>query len=99
MPKEVIRFKCDYCKKHYSTIYSARKHEKRCIFNPEVKACLTCKHSYYYNYDKAGCRKRNPDSMPIEWTDANKWLRNCIYHEYQGFAGIDIEEEEITEDN
>ena len=95
MPKEVIRFKCNYCKKHYFTIYSAKKHEKRCIFNPEAKACLTCKHSFY-NGDKVGCRKRNPDSMPFEWTNLNIWLMNCIYHEYQGFIGI--EEEEITEE-
>ena len=42
MPKEVIRHKCDYCKRMYASKYAAINHEKQCFFNPQVKSCVTC---------------------------------------------------------
>lgn len=39
----VIRYQCEYClKKVYQNKSSARKHEKNCWWNPDIKACMTC---------------------------------------------------------
>jgi hypothetical protein len=46
MPKEIIRFKCNYCKKHYSTKSDAAKHENKCFYNPVNKSCISCGNHY-----------------------------------------------------
>lgn len=45
MPKIIMRYepyKCDFCKRHYSVVYDAAKHEKNCLANPTNKSCSTC---------------------------------------------------------
>ncbi len=42
MPSLITRFKCDHCKRHYSTKYDAAKHERGCLYNPANKSCSTC---------------------------------------------------------
>lgn len=44
MCHQITRFQCDFCDKHYSAKASAKKHEKKCFYNPEMKACATCRH-------------------------------------------------------
>lgn len=42
MPKEITRYQCEYCRKHYSTKSDAAKHEKICLCNPANRSCSTC---------------------------------------------------------
>ena len=42
MPKQIIRYKCNYCKKAYASKSAANKHENRCFHNEAVKSCVTC---------------------------------------------------------
>lgn len=42
MPTPITRFKCNHCKRHYSINSDARKHENRCLYNPENKSCGSC---------------------------------------------------------
>ncbi len=46
MPKEIIRYQCDYCNKHYSTKGNANKHQKQCFANPKTRSCRTCKNFF-----------------------------------------------------
>lgn len=48
MPKQITRYRCDFCKKHYADKYYTGKHEERCLFNPKNKSCGTC----FYADDK-----------------------------------------------
>lgn len=41
--EEVKAYKPKCCNKAYLHKASARRHEKRCFFNPDNKACVTCK--------------------------------------------------------
>ncbi len=42
MPKQITRYKCDFCKKTYSSKYPTIKHEGKCLYNPENKSCGSC---------------------------------------------------------
>jgi hypothetical protein len=42
VPTPITRFKCDFCKKHYSIKSDAVKHENGCLCNPANKSCSTC---------------------------------------------------------
>jgi len=42
--KQIVKYKCDFCKRSYISKYKAREHESKCFFNPVVKSCVTCKH-------------------------------------------------------
>jgi hypothetical protein len=47
MPFEFIAYKCGHCRYSQELFRSAkavRQHEKTCPWNPEVQACLTCRH-------------------------------------------------------
>jgi hypothetical protein len=46
MPTPITRFKCNYCKTHYSCNKDVLKHEKRCFCNPDNKSCSTCSFSH-----------------------------------------------------
>lgn len=83
MPEKIEAWQCDFCDRKYTTKSNAKRHEKVCIFNPEVKACITCEHSYYkWPGSKPGCRegliKRG-----------GNWTMHCPNHKYQGYVGID----------
>jgi hypothetical protein len=41
MPIPITRFKCSYCKKHYSAKSDTAKHEKKCLNNSVNKSCST----------------------------------------------------------
>lgn len=45
--KEVIRYKCEFCKKLFATKKGCEQHEKKCLHNPNAKHCFKCKLSYY----------------------------------------------------
>jgi len=47
VPTSITRFKCDFCKQHYSTKSDAAKHEKNCLWNPAQKSCSTCGNAGY----------------------------------------------------
>ena len=42
MPTPITRFKCGFCKKHYSIKSDTVRHEKTCLYNPANKSCSTC---------------------------------------------------------
>ena len=39
---EIRAYKCTFCKKIYQLQQPAKSHEKRCLYNPEAHACVTC---------------------------------------------------------
>lgn len=76
MPVPFVRYRCEYCKKHYSNKYGAERHEATCHYNPIHKTCSSCVHftrrsrldhtAGYFNL----CALNKFDS------DAD-WVRNC----------------------
>ena len=44
MPHLTKVFQCDFCQHVCLSLYGAKKHEAKCIKNPAVKACPTCKY-------------------------------------------------------
>jgi len=52
---KVTRYHCGYCKKVMANKYAMKKHEDKCWYNPELKACFTC---LEYNRDN---RDVNPN--------------------------------------
>lgn len=44
MPVVIHRYKCEWCKKHYSTKSSCERHEFYCYWNPVNRTCSTCVH-------------------------------------------------------
>ena len=40
--REIKAYHCDYCVKYYKHKSSAQRHEKKCFYNPNNKACLSC---------------------------------------------------------
>lgn len=57
MPKQIIRYQCEHCrKKAYVSKYDAVKHEKKCFFNPAVRSCVTCdKRGFHPEYGDCWC--------------------------------------------
>jgi hypothetical protein len=58
MPIEIKRFKCLHCKRNYSKMSDAKKHEQNCIYNPKTNSCANClnKKGKAYTYkDEYGC--------------------------------------------
>jgi len=42
MPKEVIKYQCNFCIKSWVSKKRAIEHENKCFRNPAVKSCSTC---------------------------------------------------------
>lgn len=40
--REITRYQCEHCDKHFATAKYTIKHEKNCWANPELKACRSC---------------------------------------------------------
>lgn len=40
--KEIISYKCEYCRKTSLYKENMKKHESECFYNPETKSCATC---------------------------------------------------------
>lgn len=45
--KEVIRYACDFCGKVFVKARNCEWHERRCYFDPDHAACVTCAHFKY----------------------------------------------------
>jgi len=79
MPKKIIRYKCDYCKKTYANKSAAKRHEWRCFFNPATKSCATCKNADMISDDNDEpvdwCRKINSRIFRKGWAvvSCHKW--------------------------
>jgi hypothetical protein len=72
MPTPITRFKCDFCKKHYSIKGDATKHEKKCFHNPANKSCGSCGNRYSNGFG-AWCQK----SETKIFVPGNP-IRNCL---------------------
>jgi hypothetical protein len=83
MPTPITRFKCDFCKRHYSTKPDAVKHEKLCLKNPANKSCSTCNNTFIDTCSIDG-KKIYVNGNPI---------RNC-----EDWKEIEFAENEDTED-
>ena len=45
MATKIIKYKCDYCKKSFSSkSYCEKEHEPICFHNPKSKSCIKCEH-------------------------------------------------------
>lgn len=43
MATKIIKYKCDYCKKSFtSKSYCEKEHEPICFYNPKSKSCVKC---------------------------------------------------------
>jgi hypothetical protein len=52
---QIVRYKCEHCKKHFSNKKYAESHERRCFFNRNNKACPSC--TYFNNcYKVENCK-------------------------------------------
>lgn len=46
--RERIIYECEHChKKRLLSKYQMKEHEEKCFYNPNVKACITCRNFYY----------------------------------------------------
>jgi hypothetical protein len=43
--------RCRYCLLEYNSEKAALNHEIICLFNPEIRACFTCKFFYEANHN------------------------------------------------
>jgi hypothetical protein len=67
MAKEIKRWKCEHCKKHFASKKYTESHEKRCFFNLENKTCPTCTHfNNLFNPALSKCYKLNRGQKRIE---------------------------------
>jgi hypothetical protein len=66
MPKQVIKHQCLFCTKSWVSKTRAEEHEAKCLYNPAVKSCSTCK----YAWDKRSDDFYIPEDIP--------W---CVYFE------------------
>jgi len=86
--KQVIAYKCDYCKDSSRSIYLSRsgcqKHERKCWLNPIRKSCATCLnlHEYVEEEEPYGgswkCLARK-DVVPFSTK-----ISQCLYWEESG---------------
>jgi len=81
-----ISYGCNSCGRIFTTLEEAEKHSKKCIFNPENKGCLTCKHNIHDDH-----RNRSDGGCNYEyiWDDCKLGCREIIG--YKSFR-----DEEIT---
>lgn len=42
MPKQVIKYQCNFCIKSWVNKRRAEAHEANCFRNPAIKSCFTC---------------------------------------------------------
>lgn len=47
----VVRYRCPYCRKSWSSRSAAEAHIARCWYNPEVRGCKTCVHFFQFESD------------------------------------------------
>ena len=73
--KEVIMFKCDHCKKKYTSKYRTRDHEKECWKNPETKSCNTCIWNEYEGRERR-CTGL-PEYHQFPWTYPREPVMHC----------------------
>jgi hypothetical protein len=45
MPKQVIKYQCNFCTRSWVSKSRAVQHELNCFRNPDVKSCWTCSNS------------------------------------------------------
>lgn len=76
----IIRWKCEYCRKHFASKNYAEKHEKICYYDGEKKACPTCAH--FFNdraITKCECLNREANKKPADFMDF--LVFNCPHYE------------------
>lgn len=66
MPVTVTAFTCQFCPRRRAFLQksNAKRHERQCFFNPESKACVTCKHFSEEKEDGVWLRLCAIDKMP-----------------------------------
>lgn len=72
VPKEIKRWKCNHCKKHFASRNYAWWHEKKCFFNTDNRTCPTC--AYFndkYSLENCKCHKLNRSGCDKE--SVNVW--------------------------
>lgn len=93
MPVVIHRYRCEWCKKHYSNKYGCQRHESYCYWNPANKTCSTCVHftgftksehrEGYVNVCAIDGFKRNRDEDVEDEVfgssppDMRDWFRDC----------------------
>ena len=71
-------FVCEYCDIHkrnppiFSSKEEAEYHESKCFYNPQNKACYTCKHNKGYRNNK--CEVGNFTDIHSTATNCKDWL-------------------------
>ena len=94
MAEEITAYMPKCCRKAYLSKYSAVRHEKKCMKNPDNRACITCKHfesgSDFDVHDELPgspverwswrmCT-RNGEDNPIDLSEAGSLKINCEYY-------------------
>lgn len=82
MPIEITKYKCSYCnKREFKTKSSCVRHEKRCFWNPIMRACATCGNCEPYHaehdvYIGDGNVTQHESCLTSYWCD--EYNRNLI---------------------
>ena len=92
MPKAITKWKCNHCKKNFASKSYAERHERRCFFNFDNKACPTCNHfngcfnpsiSKCYKLDRYNKKKIVDYGFGIgevEENEFNIFTEFCVYN-------------------
>lgn len=76
MPTQTTAFICDHChRKMYRDVSTTKKHEKKCLWNPEHRACASCGNQ---NTDKRSCYVTGEDlaAKGALRRDCEDWVKN-----------------------
>jgi hypothetical protein len=75
--KQVVRFKCDFCRKVACRPETIKKHEKVCLKNPNGKNCYMCENAYLGDTDiDTGFGMKAVHSVPICGMDEDMLQEN-----------------------
>lgn len=64
--KKVMRYYCDHCSRGHWKKDACLEHEKRCYFNPNIRACGTCRDFEQSGTDNNGMDGRERHVWTLE---------------------------------
>lgn len=84
----IVIYKCEFCNKKFDAKSTTKKHEDKCLYNPENKTCYSCGRSFTKdadNYSGRDIHCTHYGRIPSAWsgdfelgpevkTDCEKWI-------------------------
>lgn len=83
--KKVDAYKCDYCTKWLKSRSGMARHERKCLWNPEHKACASCgnNHEYENEQESSEYDEVRQEQYVAVCSHKSRW---CDHYEFDLFA-------------